>query len=243
MKDYPVRDAVARAISKYPEIDEESIPAVALLAHGMTQTAVAKVLGVSQYAVGQWINTPGFLSAVAIVKENIDAWHRTQFSIAAALSWKKIIDLLSKDLEPGSAGYKDQIRLAESVVMKAMSSKDGFEQEEEETETTALQVHPASVDLIARRITEMQSGGAVAREEKNTRKIDLESMPSVIACHPSTNYGSMSYGSNGSYLCHVCGKEPNNFFDHIESTHGLDAVAYARTYGIDSQTFVAEYSR
>lgn len=243
MKELPIGKIVSKAVEQYSEIDEESVPGIALLAHGMTQTAVAKVLGVSKYSVGKWMDSPGYLSAIAIVKDNIDAWHKAQFSVVAALAWKKIIDLLSEDIKIGDPGYKEQIRVAEAMILKVVSRNEGFDQEVADEGTTTLQVHPSSVDIIARRITELQGGNGAATHERNTRKIDLENMPPVIACHPDTNYGSMSRGSNGSYLCHVCGKEPNNFFDHIESAHGIGAMAYAKTYGIDSVTFAAEYSR
>jgi hypothetical protein len=244
VKSLPVSDMVSKAIVNQTDIDEASVPAIALFAHGMTQSAVAATLGVAPYVVKGWMSTPGYLSAISVVRENIDAWHKAQLSTAAALAWRKIINLLSEDIKFGEPGYKEQMRMAEVIVMRSSSQKIGFAEEEESGETTTLQVHPASVDLIARRVSEMQGGGVQASaRDHNARRVNLDNMPPVIACHPSTEYGKMSRGLEGSYICHVCGKEPVNFFEHIESTHGLNAVSYSKTYGIDDNMFSVEYTR
>lgn len=244
-KEMPIREFVYNAVKGgIDEIGDEGISAIALLAHGMSYSSVAKTLGVSPSVVKGWTETRGFMSAVGVVRENIDVWHRAQFATAAALAWKKIVDFLSKDIKPGEAGYKEQIRLAESIAIKASSAKFNIEEESSVEEISTLQVSPTSVDLIARRVSQLQSEGSGERKSQaELRRYNPDELPPIVACHPDTKYGSMSRGENGWYLCHVCGKEDESFFQHIESKHKMTASVYASVYGIDDAVFAVEYTR
>jgi hypothetical protein len=220
-------------------LSENSMSVIAMLAHGTSVAATSKALGVSVPAIDKMMAQPGFASMLSIVKGRIDEWHKTQLSMAGVIAWKKIIDFLSEDLKPSDALFKEQIKLADSVSRRVVEQKLFVEEKKpEEVEEVTLQLHSSSVDLIARRISSLQEeSGSDGVGPTTMKRSRVDSLPPVIMCHPKTSYGVVSRGEDGYRLCHLCGSEEPNFYDHIERKHKMNARQYAAAYGIDELEF------
>ena len=220
-------------------LSEDSMSVIAMLAHGASVAATSRALGVAPSIVEKIMVQPGFASVLSIVKERIDEWHKTRLSIAGVIAWKRIMDFLSKELEPTDPLFKEQIKLADSVSRRVVEQKLFVEEkQQEEPEEVTLQLHSSSVDLIARRISDLQEGSGSDRvSPASMKRSRVDSLPPVIMCHPKTSYGVMSRGDNGFRLCHLCGAEERSFYEHIEKKHKMNAKQYAAAYGIDEAEF------
>ena len=238
-----VRGIIEKSLPGDHEMGELDLQIVGMRAHGMSIPSIAKFLKVAPSIVQKSVDSPGFESVVTIVRGNIDTWHRKQLSTVANMAWVKIIDALSEDLKIGDKGYAEQLKLAESLAKKAIDSPVINTVEVSEEEVT-LNVSASSVDLIARRVHDLQSGSSESRtRDRKNERFAIDNLPPVIACHPKTSYGVMKRGENGFYLCHVCGVEHELFFAHIESVHRMTHGAYGSVFGIESELFSVESER
>lgn len=233
-----IKDFVESEEANDSVLDEAKLKAIALLAHGVPVSRAASAIGVSTSVLNGWLGAAGFMSAVEYVSSGLNEWHKQQLGYAASLAWEKITNLLSMDLSPSDPGFKDQVRVAENIVRQVIGTDLSIKEDLEEEEVVELNVHQSSVDLIARRVMDLQSK---PEAESKTRSVNLDELPITVACHPNSVYGEMMRGESGWYICHVCGKELEDLFLHTESAHALTYDAYCDLFGVDRSMFSAEY--
>jgi transcriptional regulator with XRE-family HTH domain len=212
-------------------LSPEQVRVIPYLAHGMTVKDAASASGVSPSTITRWKSSDvEFILSLERVSGDISDWHAGQLSELGVYAWDVIRDLLKEDLEIGEAGYREKIDAAKFIISKSniVPERKIIDHRLEQPD---LNISDGTVDIVARRIIELERDNEIVIDYKD---FDVDVLPEDVACFPGTTYGSMSTNNDGEWQCHVCGDWILEFVDHLERRHSLTIDDYRASYGIDT---------
>lgn len=153
-------EEINQMIQKYSdELSEDQLRALPMLAFGMTASRVAKLVNVSPTTIRNWKATDQtFRRALQEFAGKANIYHLAMLNQAASIAWDRVFEILQDEYDvEDKVGRNNQANMAKFIIgeLDVMNSQD--EPEESETELE-LHVSEKSVDLIAKRVQELNDG-------------------------------------------------------------------------------------
>lgn len=216
------------------KLSATQIAALPYLAFGATIKKTSEIVGVEPGTVSGWMrNDISFKAALTDAHILVSEWHSDVLNQVAVLAWEHIWEILQTDYDKDDKlGRSEKAKTARFIVDR-LNIKPKQVEVKHEVEMPQLNIEQTSIDLIARRLHELDTGddGIDFVDAKFTIS-DIGQM----ACHPDTDYGKVNIDTEiDKRQCHVCGEWFRYLSVHSRNVHGMDAEDYRRVFKISGE--------
>lgn len=213
--------------------------ALPYLAFGGTVASTSSSTGITPVVIKNWISKDiKFRTALSELSHSVEEWQEAKLRELSIKAFKKAEELLSEDLdvsEGSTSLLREQMSMAKFIIEQQGLKRNKSEVKHEVAVETSMNLEADSVDLVARRLEEIQRKRK-AEEAENTVEAEykLIDMDISMAIHPDATMGVLEYDEEEKkFKCHICAKWTHNLSDHIRDIHGVGSREYRRFFGLD----------
>ena len=211
-------------------LDAEQVLILPYLAHGMSVPQAAALVGVKDRDVRAWKEQPSFEIALARLSGVISGWHASQVQLLALRAWQVLWDILGQDYAELDDRDKSEMAKTARFIVQSIAPDHSTRHVVHEVVSPELNVSDGTIDVLARRLKELEDGpkDAVEGEYK------LEELPAVFVCHPDTDIMVVNHDeATGKFQCHVCGEWFSEFIQHVEGAHAMTRSQYVDVFKLE----------
>lgn len=234
-------EQAANVIDKFSDLlDEDQLRALPLVGYGMSYDRVAKQLGLGKQTVLQWYRAdPNFRNAVIEFKSNAQGYHRSMLNQSMVIAWDRIFEYVSTEYDTDD---KDN-RTLQVQIIKSLLSELGMKQSPVVINNNVgggqQNVTEESIDIIARRLHEIQTG-TIDAEYQILETDEDDSAEMKYLMHKDAQVGIINTRDDGRMQCHICGDWSLDLTVHIRTEHNMSPARYRNIYQLGDQKFYFE---
>ena len=212
--------------------------ALPYLAFGGTVASTSSSTGITPGAIKNWIlKDPKFRMALTELSYSVEEWQEARLRELSIKAFGKAEALLAEDFAMDGTNnplLKEQMSMAKFIIEQQGLKRNKSEVKHEVAVETTMNLEADSVDLVARRLEEIQRRKK-AEEAENTVEAEYKviDMNVNVAIHPDATMGVLEYNEDeGKFKCHICANWTHNLDDHLRDTHGVGTREYKRFFGL-----------
>ena len=216
------------------ELSRKQISALPYLANGMSIQKVAALVKAKPKDISGWLEEQGtFQIALTKLVAIISQWHDEQIKLLSMRALEVYWEILEQDYSESSDLDKREISRAAQFIIRSATAEHKTQHVTHELVSPELNISEGTVDILARRVKELQEG----ETDEIEGEYKLEEVAPIFTCHPDTDYGVINYNEEiKSYQCHICGEWSKDFVQHIEDNHSLTRNEYRELFKIVDKT-------
>lgn len=213
----------------------DQVSVLPYLANGMSVKKASQLTKIPSRTIEEWkLNNNAFDIALTKLSAIIGEWHSQQIQLLAIRAWDVMWEILGQDYKDVSEKERTEMAKAAQFIIKSIAPDHSTKHITHEMLNPELNISEGTVDVIARRVKELQDGPKDTIEGE----YKIEDVSSLYTCHPETDFGTINYDEvEDKYQCHICGKWYKILVEHVKDTHGLKIDYYKELFKIpDSVT-------